>query len=72
MGTDLNSSRSEFIPVSCDHPLTRKVPNGRPPEPVEPCRNREISRLPKLRALENFVAFSYYSNLSLMRAIEQV
>ena len=30
----------------------------RPPEPAEPHRNREISRLPKLRALGNAVAFS--------------
>ena len=30
----------------------------RPPEPAQPRRNREISRLPKIRALRNVVAFS--------------
>ena len=40
----------------------------RAPEPAEPYRNREISRLPKLRALGNVEVFGYYSNLSLMSA----
>ena len=36
----------------------------RPPEPAEPHRNREISRLPKLRALGSAVAFSVIQTLS--------
>ena len=76
MGITIKHQSEEQQTVACEqahlHENWGKETVAEPadhPEPLEPCKNREISRLPKLRVLGNIEVFStmYYSNLSLMR-----